>query len=78
MRVDEAAASGNRLELLLALRERLAGAVTDPECPHRDLSSLTLRLMNVAEAIGELEELIRQQENEKGRGRGVWRLEDAV
>ena len=78
MRVDQAAETGDRLTLLLALRERLASAIADEDCPARDLAALSLRLMGVAKEITELEELIRQQEIEKGRVRGVWRLEDAV
>lgn len=34
--VAEAAAGGDELELLVAMRDRIAQAVSDPECPKRD------------------------------------------
>ncbi len=61
MNVAEAAAGGNRYELLLAMRERVAEAVSDPGCPPRELASLTRRLQDIAKEISELEERIRQE-----------------
>lgn len=49
--VTEAARSGDELELLYALRDRLAVAVEDPGCPKRDLASLSLRLTTVVKEI---------------------------
>lgn len=53
--VAEAAADGDELELLVAMRDRIAQAVSDPECPKRDLASLTLRLANIVKEIKALE-----------------------
>lgn len=51
----EAAASGSELELLVAMRDRVAQAISDPDCPKRDLASLTLRLSNIVKEIKALE-----------------------
>jgi hypothetical protein len=53
--VAKAAATGDRRELLVALRERIATTVSDPECPPRDLSSLTRRLQEIAKEIEQLD-----------------------
>lgn len=55
MNVSDAARSGSELDLLLAMRDRIADAVADPECPKRDLASLTLRLGNIVKEIKNLE-----------------------
>lgn len=49
--VAEAAASNSELELLVAMRDRVAGTVADPDCPPRDLAALTRRLMELAKEI---------------------------
>ncbi len=49
--VAEAAASGDHRELLVAMRERIAQAVSNPECPPRDLAALTRRLQDIASEI---------------------------
>lgn len=53
--VAEAAASGDEKALLIAMRDRIAQAVSDPDCPKRDLASLTLRLANIVKEIKALE-----------------------
>jgi hypothetical protein len=53
--VAEAAESGSRLELLVAMRDRVASAVSDPNCPPRDLAALTRRLQDIAKEIDQLE-----------------------
>lgn len=55
--VADAAASGDRLKLLVAMRDRVAAAVSDPNCPPRDLASLTRRLQEIAKEIDQLEVL---------------------
>lgn len=60
MSVSDAAASGTELELLMAMRDRLATAVTDPNCPPRDLAALTRRLREVTKDIDALK--LREQE----------------
>ena len=49
--VTKAAADGDRLELLVAVRERVAKAVEDTDTPARDLAALTRRLLEVAKDI---------------------------
>jgi hypothetical protein len=49
--VAQAAASGNHRALLVAMRERIAQAVSDPDCPPRDLAALTRRLQDIAKEI---------------------------
>lgn len=45
------AAKGSQRELLVAMRDRIATAVTNPDCPPRDLASLTKRLADIAKEI---------------------------
>lgn len=49
-----AAASGNELDLLKAIRNKLSEAIET--CPMRDLSPLTRRLQDVIKEIREIEE----------------------
>lgn len=49
--ITEAAASGDQLALLVAMRDRLARAVQDEDCPPRDLAALTRRLDDIAKQI---------------------------
>lgn len=49
--VAEAASKGTHRDLLVAMRERIARAVSDPECPPRDLAALTRRLQDIAKEI---------------------------
>ncbi len=55
MNVLEAAQDGTERDLLVAMRDRVAQAVADPECPKRDLASLTLRLANIVKDIKALD-----------------------
>lgn len=49
--VTKAATDGDRLDLLVAMRTRVATAVEDPNTPARDLAALTRRLMEIAKDI---------------------------
>ena len=49
--VAEAAKKGTHRELLVAMRDRVATAVNNPDCPPRDLASLTKRLADLAKEI---------------------------
>lgn len=49
--VAQAAATGDHRSLLVAMRERIARTVSDPECPPRDLAALTRRLQDIAKEI---------------------------
>jgi len=53
--VAQAAESGDRRELLVAMRDRIAKTISDPDCPPRDLASLTRRLQDIAREIDLLE-----------------------
>ena len=49
--VAQAAATGEHRALLVAMRERIAQTVSDPDCPPRDLAALTRRLQEIAKEI---------------------------
>ena len=49
--VAQAAANGSHRDLLVAMRERIAVAVSSPDCPPRDLAALTRRLQDIAKEI---------------------------
>lgn len=49
--VQQAAASGDHRALLVAMRERIALTVSNPDCPPRDLAALTRRLQEIAREI---------------------------
>ena len=63
--IVQAAEEGSRLELLRALRLRLARAVQDPECPPRDLAALTRRLDDLAKQVEGLELAAQQEDRER-------------
>ena len=49
--VLQAAATGDHRSLLVSMRERVARAVSDPDCPPRDLAALTRRLQDISKEI---------------------------
>ena len=49
--VTAAATGGNRRELLVALRTRIAQTVEDQDTPPRDLAALSRRLLEIAKEI---------------------------
>ena len=49
--ITEAASHGTHRELLVAMRDRIAKAVEDPQCPPRDLASLSRRLHELSKDI---------------------------
>lgn len=51
MTVDQAARDGSDLELLMAMRDRVADQVADVTCPPRDLAALTRRLEEIRKQI---------------------------
>lgn len=53
--VAQAAESGSHRELLVAMRDRIAKAVADPDCPPRDLAALSRRLQDIAKDIHTLD-----------------------
>ena len=60
--VTQAAKDGDQKELLVAMRDRVAKTVEDPDTPARDLAALTRRLMEISKEIRGLE----MQEAEDG------------
>lgn len=54
MDVADAARNGTEMDLLVAMRDRIADAITDEDCPKRELASLTLRLANIVKDINAL------------------------
>ena len=49
--VAQAARTGSRRDLMVAIRNRIADAVASTDCPPRDLASLTKRLQDTANEI---------------------------
>ena len=66
--VDQAAAGGDHKELLMAMRERIAAAVSDPGCPPRDLAALTRRLQDISKEIDSIRLREKQERTEDGVG----------
>lgn len=63
--VTEAASTGTRLELLVAMRDRVASAVESPATLPRDLAALTKRLTDL---MSEIEVLKAANDAESERG----------
>lgn len=61
--VDVAAREGSDLELLMAMRDRVAEQVADPTCPPRDLAALTRRLEEIRKQIGAERARIAEESN---------------
>lgn len=53
--ISQAARDGSELELLVAIRDRIATTVERVDCPPRDLASLTKRLQDIRKEIAVLE-----------------------
>lgn len=53
--VAQAAESGTHRELLVAMRDRIAKTVTDPDCPPRELAALSRRLQDIVKDIRDLD-----------------------
>lgn len=49
--VQAAAQCGDRRELLIALRSRIATGIDNPDTPARDLAALSLRLLDIAREL---------------------------
>jgi len=64
--VAEAAETGDHRILLVSMRERIAKAVSNPECPPRDLAALTRRLQDIANEIKAID-LRAKQEGEDAK-----------
>lgn len=53
--VSSAAASGDHRQLLIAMRDRLAEAVSDPDCHPKDLAPLVNRLAAIAKDLAQMD-----------------------
>lgn len=62
--VAQAAATGDHRKLLVSMRERIAVAVANPDCPPRDLAALTRRLQDIAKEIESLDRRLEQEGRE--------------
>lgn len=68
--VAQAAESGDHRSLLVAMRERIAVTVSNPDCPPRDLAALTRRLQDIAKEIESLDLKAKQEGGEDGNSHG--------
>ncbi len=66
MTVTQAAAKGTTRDLLVALRDRVATAVENPNTPARDLAALTKRLMEIDREIEAIDARAKQEAEEDG------------
>lgn len=64
--VSEAAEKGTHRDLLVAMRERIAKAVQDVNCPARDLAALTRRLQEIAREIEAIDARTAEEAAESG------------
>lgn len=64
--VTAAAASGTTRELLVAMRQRIATAVQDPNTLARDLAALTKRLVEIVKEIDAIDAISKQEGEENG------------
>lgn len=64
--ITEAASSGTHRELLVAMRDRVAQTVQNPDCPPRDLASLTRRLHEIAKEIESIDLSDEQEAAQRG------------
>lgn len=67
--VTQAAASGTARELLVAMRDRVAKDVENPNTPSRDLAALTRRLLEITREIEAVD--VRAAEDTEGAGAGT-------
>ena len=65
MTLEDAAKSGSHRDLLVAMRDRIATAVQDVNCPPRDLAALTRRLNEIAKEIRALDLAAKQEADEE-------------
>lgn len=64
MDVAQAAECGDHRALLVAMRDRIAHSVRNPDCPPRDLAALTRRLQDIAKEIEAIDLRAKQEAEE--------------
>lgn len=52
--VEQAAATGDHYQLLVAMRDRLAHEVSNPDCPPKDLAPLMNRLSAIGSELAKM------------------------
>lgn len=65
--ITEAADSGSQRDLMVAMRARIALTVEDPQCPPRDLASLSRRLQDINREIESIDAKALQEAREDAR-----------
>ena len=70
--VAAAAASGDHRVLLMAMRDRIAHAISDPGCPPRDLASLTRRLQDIANELDAFDQRATDEATKSATVSVVW------
>ena len=53
--VAAAAATGDHRALLISMRERISVTIDNPNCPPRDLGTLTRRLQDIAKELEQMD-----------------------
>jgi hypothetical protein len=61
--ITEAAEKGTLRQQMVALRERIAVTVEDPDCPPRDLASLSRRLLEITKEIEAIDARSREDDD---------------
>lgn len=64
--IEDAALAGSVVDELRLTRARIARTLDDPNCPPRDLASLSKRLMEIGREIESIEAKARQEAAEDG------------
>ena len=64
--VTEAAAGGSRRDVLVAMRDRVAKDVENPNTPSRDLAALSKRLIEIINEIEAIDARKAQEDSEHG------------
>lgn len=70
--ITQAAADGSMREQLVALRERIAITVEDPNCPPRDLAALSNRLIQITKEIDGIDSREREESDDVATPDDAW------
>jgi hypothetical protein len=70
--ITQAAADGSMREQLVALRERIAVTVEDPNCPPRDLAALSNRLIQITKEIDAIDSREREESDDVATPDAAW------
>ena len=70
--ITQAAAEGSVRDQLVALRERVAKTVEDPNCPPRDLAALSRRMMELTKEIEAIDVQEREADDDEAVPDEAW------